>query len=263
MIDVKKDFISDVPGYVENLEKNGLHSSCKDPDVYSKLMQEYHRELWSAQKLPNGQNMELKAGCGSYYLYWRDLRFGADSIVNMYFHHKGAQSLLNEEIKQALMKNFGETTDFKDFVKKYLYKTYTIGGSIIFLKNGVANSINIRRYSLLKDRFDLALECIRRYYKYKDKDESSPMSKVLKANASFFYLFGDFKEYVDFFFLQDLVNNDYTKINYFNSANELEKVSYPKTEKDWLDLYKNQMDFVEKRNERIRDFVSKMNLNCD
>lgn len=83
------------------------------------------------------------------------------------------------------------------------------------------------------------------------------MFKVLEANASFFNLFRDFKEYVDFFFLQDLVNNDYTKINYFNSANELEKVSYPQTEKDWLDLYKNQMNFVKKRNERIRDFVAK------
>lgn len=259
MIDVDKDFISDVPGYVENLEKNGLHSSCKDPDVYSKLMQKYHRVLWSVQKLQNGQNMELKAGCGSYYLYWSKFRFGADSIVNMYFHHKGAQSLLNEEIKQALIKNFGETTDFKDFVKKYLYKTYTIGGSIIFPKNGVTNSINIRRYSLLKDRFDLTLECIRRYY----EKETSPMSKVLKANASFFKLFDNFKEYVDFFFLQDLVNNDYTKINYFNLTNELEKVSYPQTEKDWLDLYKNQIDFVKKRNERIRDFVSQMNLNGD
>lgn len=79
----------------------------------------------------------------------------------------------------------------------------------------------------------------------------------------FFKLFDNFKEYVDFFFLQDLVNNDYTKINYFNSTNELEKVSYPQTEKDWLDLYKNQIDFVKKRNERIRYFVSQMNLNGD
>lgn len=253
MIDVNADFTSDVQGYWEAFEKNNLHSKCKDPDVCSKLMQEYHKELWS-RKLPNGQNMELKSGCGSYYLYWQNFRFGADSIVNMYFHHKGVQSLLNEEIKQALIKNFDETTDFKDFVKKYLYKTYTIGGSIIFPKNGVTNSINIRRYSLLKDRFDLTLECIRRYY----EKEASPMSKVLQANAQFFALFCDFKGYVNFFFLQDLVNEDYSKINYFNSANKFEKVSYPQTEKDWLDLYNNQMNFVKKRNERIRDFVSKI-----
>lgn len=255
MIDVNADFISDVPGYVENLEKNGLHSSCKDPDVYSKLMQEYHKELWS-RKLPNGQNMELKSGCGSYYLYWQNFRFGADSIVNMYFYHKGVQSLLNCEIKQILMKKFSETTDFSIFVKNYLHKSYTIGGSIIFPKNGVANSINTSRYSLLKDRFDLTLECIRRYY----KSESSPMSKVLQANAQFFALFCDFKGYVNFFFLQDLVNDDYSKINYFNSVNKIENVSYPQTEEDWLDLYKNQMDFVEKRNKRIDDFVSKINV---
>ena len=80
------------------------------------------------------------------------------------------------------MKKFSETTDFSIFVKNYLHKSYTIGGSIIFPKNGVANSINTSRYSLLKDRFDLTLECIRRYY----EKEISPMSKVLQANAQFF-----------------------------------------------------------------------------
>ena len=56
----------------------------------------------------------------------------------------------------------------------------------------------------IKDRFDLTLECIRRHY----LDEPSPLSDVLARYADFFGLFGDFAGYVDFFHLQDLVNED-------------------------------------------------------
>ena len=54
----------------------------------------------------------------------------------------------------------------------------------------------------IRDRFDLTLECIRRHY----LDKCSPLSDTLARYAEFFGLFGDFAGYVDFFHLQDLVN---------------------------------------------------------
>ena len=51
------------------------------------------------------------------------------------------------------------------------------------------------------DRFDLTLECIRRHY----QREESPLSRTLSSYREFFELFGDFRGYVEFFLLQDLV----------------------------------------------------------
>lgn len=242
-----KDFTEDTPHYWEDFDKNGIMGERLDPDIYSPSMRLAHQKMWSKQ-LPNGEKIQLELGAdkNSYYLVWKDFRFGADSIVNMYFHHKGAQVYLTEEVKRALMQEAKNGGDFVLFVKEYLHQTYTIGGNIIFPKNGY-NSINPRRYGVLKDRFDLALECIRRYY----AKEESPMTVVLEANEAFFELFQSFKGYVDFFYLQDMVTEDYGAVKYFIENSDLYHVSYPQGEKEWKELYVNQLDFVLKRNDRI------------
>ena len=51
--------------------------------------------------------------------------------------------------------------------------------------------------SKIQDRFDLTLECIRRFY----AQEESPLKVTLERDISFFNLFQDFKVYVDFFFI--------------------------------------------------------------
>ncbi len=82
---------------------------------------------------------------------------------------------------------------------------YTIGGMMVFPGNHVDGKMTIngsRMPSRIRDRFDLTLECVRRYY----ANEPSPLSKTLALYADFFGLFGDLEGYVDFFFLEDLVN---------------------------------------------------------
>ena len=78
--------------------------------------------------------------------------------------------------------------DYRGFVENFLHKTYTIGGEIIFPKH--TRSINQARgvNPLICDRFDLTLECIRRYY----AGVSSPLYEVLCGDGRFFDLFGDF-----------------------------------------------------------------------
>ena len=46
----------------------------------------------------------------------------------------------------------------------------------------------------IKDRFDLTLECIRRFY----LQEDSPLYETLSRYESYFELFRDFKEYAKF-----------------------------------------------------------------
>ena len=71
--------------------------------------------------------------------------------------------------------------DYRGFVEDFLHKTYTIGGEIIFPKH--ARSINQARgvNPLICDRFDLTLECIRRYY----AGVSSPLYEVLCGEGRF------------------------------------------------------------------------------
>lgn len=51
------------------------------------------------------------------------------------------------------------------------------------------------------------MECIGKYY----LGEENPLMPILRSDKAFFDLFVDFKGYVNFFFLQDCVNVDYSK----------------------------------------------------
>ena len=92
---------------------------------------------------------------------------------------------------------------------------YTIGGMMVFPANRVDGKMTINGargcHPRIKDRFDLTLECIRRHY----LDEPSPLGDTLARYADFFGLFGDFAGYVDFFHLQDLVNEDTSTVKFF------------------------------------------------
>lgn len=77
---------------------------------------------------------------------------------------------------------------------------------MVFPANRVGRKMTINGargfHPRIKDRFDLTLECIRLHY----LGESSPLGDTLTRYADFFGLFGDFTNYVDFFYLHDLVH---------------------------------------------------------
>ncbi|WP_352311546.1 hypothetical protein, partial [Psychrobacter sp. W2-37-MNA-CIBAN-0211] len=73
--------------------------------------------------------------------------------------------------------------------------------------------------------FDLTLECIRRHY----EGEASPLDQALLRHADFFRLFEDFRGYVDFFLLQDLVTDDYTSVRFFTPFDNFTTPALPGT----------------------------------
>ena len=238
MIDVNFDFTSDSPHYWDNFWVNngGLGGSNCDPDSASKTMQKYHQELWSKQ-LPNGEKMELKCGTNGA-LEWGDYRFGSDSIIASFRYQK--QRKLLEEVADSM-------DDYRQFVEDFLHRTYTIGGEIIFPKH--PNSVNQARGTnpQICDRFDITLECIRRYY----RDEDSPLSPVLSADKNYFDLFADFKGFVDFFLLQDLVSEDFSQVKFWDDWKNFSENPVPETADGYLKFLQNELDFVEARNRRI------------
>ena len=97
------------------------------------------------------------------------------------------------------------------------------------------------------DRWDLTLECIRLYY----YNQPSLLSKTLTIYASFFSLFGDFKGYVQYFLLQDLVSSDYVSVKFYLPHNKFDLNPIPKSVNEYRTYLKNVMTFISKRNSRI------------
>ncbi len=240
-IDVTFDFTEDTPNYWDNF-KTG--KSFTDPDIWSPTMRRYQQLLYS-KELPNSETLNLQQGDNPEYdyLYWENMRFGSDSIINTYTHHIKLQWLISE------VKNTIE--DFTTFQEEYLRKSYTIGGEIIFPKRQW--SINRCRgiNSQIKDRFDLTLECIRRHY----MNEDSPLTELLREDSEFFKLFVDFKGYINFFYLNDLVSEDYNRIKYYLPFDDFNRSPYPQSVDEWWLLYNKQMEFLNARNKRIHESI--------
>ena len=242
-IDVNFSFADDTPDYWDFLEGSDLlrGGGGRDPDTYSPTLRRYHRILWS-RELPNGDVMELKeADTLKDYLVWNGHRFGSDSITNSMRHSK----------MTSIVEQFYSTLDdHRQYLFDYCREMYTIGAMIIFPKwhGGMNQSRGVK--ACIKDRWDRSLECIRRYY----SGEDNPLQNVMQKDSWFYDLFVDFKGYVDFFFLQDFVSNDYSKI-YSWIDDEFTDPPYPKD----VDAYAKWMDsnfrYVRMRNERIDAFV--------
>jgi hypothetical protein len=101
----------------------------------------------------------------------------------------------------------------------------------------------------IKDRFDLTVECIRRHY----CNELSPLSELLERYADFFSLFGDFRGYVEFFLLQDLVIEDCSTVKFFTPFKDFNTSPLPGSLDAYMAYRQSAIDFIEARNHRIRD----------
>jgi hypothetical protein len=207
-----------------------------DPDIVSPTLKEYHRLLWSKQ-LPNGKFIDFETGNGCY-LKWNDFYLGSDSIIVSFMH---ARFKLRELVKNSI-------PNYAEYREQYQHKGYTIGGSIIFPQHRWSMNQARGCSRKISDRWDLTLECIRCYY----HGEPNPLESVFEKDTSFFNLFVDFKGYVDFFHLQDLVTENYSAVEFlcwfdgFHSNYPL-----PRTVEEYNEYINRVMKFSKSRNERI------------
>lgn len=217
-------------------------SGGKDPDSASKTLKSYHQLLWS-KPLPNGKNFQLDMYRG--FLKWNDMYFGCDSITASFLHYRFP---LKKYVEDYI-------PNFTEFKKDYLHKTYTIGGSIIFPM--VRWSMNQARGCNLRicDRWDLTLECIRRFY----VGEPTPLDKALERSSEYFRLFVDFKGYVDFFLLQDCVDS-YGNVKFWLDTPLFDTMPMPKNIEEYYKWINSQLDFVKKRGLRIQEYCMKQQL---
>lgn len=133
---------------------------------------------------------------------------------------------------------------------------YTIGGMMVFPSNRVDGKITINGargfLRRIADRMDLTLESIRRHY----RGEPSPLGTTLARYADFFALFEDFRGYVDFFLLQDLVTVDGTSVRFFMTFDDFESPAMPRNAETYREFRRLSIEFIEARNRRIDALIN-------
>jgi hypothetical protein len=161
-------------------------------------------------------------------------------------------------------------SNWKKFIWLYTQKANTIGGFVLFPRH--PQSINQSRGTgITDDRFDLTLECFRRYFKNKDKSEDdihyNPLFSKIKRDSLFFdNMFGSFEKYTEFFCLNksydkkqnwvkdgqvlNLLNNQPLDDYDFGNRNNVLL-----TENNWWTFYYNIMNRLDARNEQIKEVI--------
>jgi hypothetical protein len=217
-------------------------SKGPDPDKSSPTLRRYHKELWCKQ-LPCGKLFELSDDIKGAYLYHNsdigEFYLGSDSITHSYKSQK-RKKWLTEQIPTDVDEIFNAGS--------------TIGGFILFPNKSInrKNTINQARgvNPYIDDRFDLTLECIRLFY----LDQQSPLYDTLHRYKSFFELFEDFRSYVNFFQLNDLVDENENVKFYLPFDNFLSKPKFSSVD-DYLIYKSNVIRFIELRNQRIEHYA--------
>lgn len=215
-----------------------------DPDSTSPTLRSYHKMLWS-KKLSNGETFELTDKKSGTYLYHNsglgEYLLGSDAITHSYRNHKRKTWL---------------TQQIQDEVKELFDTGSTIGAYTLFPNNRVdkQHTINQARgvNSLIDDRFDLTLECIRLFY----AGQQSPLYDTFKRYKDFFDLFDNFKGYIDFFLLNDLVDENENIKFYLPFDHFKTKPTFADIE-EYLTYKKGVMDFIKARNKRIDNYANK------
>lgn len=226
LIDTSFDFRADARG--------------KDPDSHSPTLRKYHKRLWS-KPLPSGVPFALSDTTPGAYLYHRsglgEFWLSSDAVLASFTGYEATARIV-AQVPQAEHNEFNRIG-------------YTIGGMMVFPGNQVNRKWTINQARgcnrKISDRMDLTLECVRRHYRHED----SPLAPVLGRYADFFALFEDFRGYVDFFLLQDLVSSDYKAVRFFMPFNDFSPPAVPGDLDAYLKFRRLSIEFVEARNRRI------------
>lgn len=221
-----------------------------DPDSRSPRLRADHQLLWT-KTLNSGVLFEPTAPpkrTDGYLIFTDPSRamhwYGSDAITHSYTGRARTASLanaiasLNEEQRA-----------------RYLKPPYTIGSAMIWpVRKKDRPTMNQARglRSLIADRMDLTLECIRRHYA---GEPESPLANVINAYADFFAFFDGFKEFVDFFHFQDLVTPDYEEVRFYLPFDNFKRSGMPATKDEYVTYREATLEFIAARNRRMAEWV--------
>lgn len=221
-----------------------------DADRDSPRLRADHELLWTKELRPGVEFAPSASSAGpNEYLIYTDSSgarfcYGSDAITSSYTSWLKPRPLvdaiagLNEEQRA-----------------RYLNPPYTIGSAMIWpVRKKDPYTMNRARglNAKIGDRMDLTLECIRRHYA---GEPGSPLADVTNAYADFFELFDGFKEFVDFFHLQDLVTPGYDEVLFYLPFENFERSGTPTTKDEYITYREATLDFIARRGHRMAKWV--------
>lgn len=234
IIDVEFDFRTDTP--------DGM-----DPDALSPTLRRYHQYLWS-KPLPIGGVFNLSVTTPGYYqphyLYHRHPVLGEFSLSS-----DAVMQTFTGNTRPAYVEQFPESAN-----EAFKTVAYTIGAMMVFPGNQIDRKMTINQargcHPRIRDRFDLTVECIRLHY----ADGGSPLADVLSRYANFFALFEDFRGYVGFFLLDDLITSD-GDVRFFTPFDNFESPAVPNDVGTYVEYRRRSIEFIEARNRRMTQWT--------
>jgi hypothetical protein len=232
-IDTSFDFRSDTP-------------PGRDPDTRSPTLRKYHQLLWS-KPLPSGALFVLDDTTPGKYLHHLselgEFFLTSDAVVPTFTREPRLRDII-KQIRQVELEAFNRIG-------------YTIGGMMVFPSNKVDGKMTINGargfHPLIKDRFDLTIECIRRHYLC----QWSPLRETLARYTDFFELFGDFRGYVEFFLLDDMATADYSAVRFFTPFEDFVASPLPSSVDAYKAYRRHAIEFIAARNRRVDRYVDR------
>jgi hypothetical protein len=211
-----------------------------DPDAQSPTLRRYHRLLWS-KPLSNGVVFDLDDSHRRPYLRHTsalgDFGLSSDSVIPSFRKERRLSTIISQV-------PIGEWEAF-------MALGYTIGGMMLFPAHQVDRKMTINGargcHPLIKDRFDLTVECIRRHY----AGGQSPLADTLARYTSFFALFQSFAEYIEFFLLQDIVSKDYSAVRFSLPFDDFRRSPLPRSLEEYESYRHSASDFLRARSQRV------------
>jgi hypothetical protein len=232
-IDITFDFRTDTP-------------EDRDPDALSPTLRSYHKLLWS-KPLPDGKPFDL-----------------SDTTHLPHLHHKSelGEFFLSSDTTNSSYKQVGHLQHIRSQIPgeemdRFRTLMYSIGNMIIFPGRKVDGKWTINQArgcyrSTIGDRFDLTLECIRRHF----QNQTSPLADTLNRYSDFFRLFPDFRGYVDFFLLHDLVTDDCSSVRFFLPFIDFgHRSPYPSSVVEFEAYMQGATQYIKARNKRIHKYA--------
>jgi hypothetical protein len=218
-----------------------------DPDRDSVTLRRYHQLLWSKQT-PSGTQVVLADRPDGLFLHpgylgkatGAEVLWSSDAIANSWVHW----------LRPSMADIIREVP--KDFIDEYYARTCTqIDGK------PTINQARGTNTSQIADRIDLSLECVRLYYACQPSPLNDQRNDTLSRYAEFFELFVNFKGFIDFWLLQDLVSSDYENVNFLLPFQGFLQPAVAGNIDAWTEFTGASMKFFAARNARIHHWAVK------
>lgn len=222
-------------------------SGGKDPDIASPTLRSYHQRLWT-KPLPNGAvfNLVYDDTYLSYHAPRTLFVLSSDSSIPTWSRWKRMQHIIGEFPEQ-------ETINFRRVAGQ-------MGAMMLFPRNRVDGQAGINAArgftARISDRLDLTLECVRLFYAGITDTFRNPLGPVLARYPEFFELFDTFSGYVDFFLLQDLVNETGSNVNFFLPCEGFTLPARARNAEEYATYRSKSIAFVQARNARMLNHVN-------